>query len=133
MAYLDAGYADPELILADWIRDTLSVKVWADPKPPADRWINAPWVWVQRGQAPNGLALTLDDVLLDCDSYAAVADHARDLGQRVRNAMMLTLPLTTFPNGLFVKRVSTESAPAWAPDPGFRRAAAYRVILHGLI
>ncbi|MGX6605662.1 hypothetical protein ACWKSP_26540 [Micromonosporaceae bacterium Da 78-11] len=127
-----AGYADPELLVSAWLRDQLNVKVWADPTPPSDKWANAPWVWVQRGQSPNGLALSLDDVLLDCDSYAAVPDHARDLGQRVRNAMMLQLPLHTFADGTFVTHVSTASAPTWAPDPKYRRAAAYRVILHGL-
>ncbi|WP_433730993.1 hypothetical protein ACQP2Y_21545 [Actinoplanes sp. CA-051413] len=128
-----SGYADPELAVAEWLRDTLNVKVWADPKPPSDRWANAPWLWVQRGQTPNGLALTLDDVLLDCDAYSAEADHARELGQRVRDAMVLQLPLTTFTDGLFVKQVTTESAPAWAPDPKFRRAAAYRLVMHGLV
>lgn len=128
-----SGYADPELLVATWIRDALDVKVWADPNPPSNAWTTAPFVWVQRGQSPNGLALTLDDVLLDCDSYAADADHARELGRRVRDAMMLQLPLTTFANGLFVKWVSTESAPAWAPDPKYRRAAAYRVVLHGFV
>lgn len=127
------GYPDPELLIAAWIKDTLKVKVWADPNPPSNAWTTAAWVWVQRGQSPNGLALTLDDVLLDCDTYAADADHARTLAGRVRDAMMLTLPLTTFANGAFVKQVTTESAPAWAPDPKFRRAAAYRLVLHGLI
>lgn len=127
-----AGYADPEILIAGWLKTELDVKVWADPNPPSYGWTTAPWVWVQRGQTPNSLALTLDDVLLDCDTYAADADKARALSGRVRDAMMLTLPLTTFTNGLFVKWVSTESAPAWAPDPKFRRAAAYRVVLHGL-
>jgi hypothetical protein len=127
------SYADPETMVAEWLRDTLDVKVWADPKPPSDRWTTAAWLWVQRGQSPTGLALTLDDVLLDCDAYAATADHARLLGQRTRTAMMLQLPHHTFDNGLFVTGVTTESAPAWAPDPTFRRAAAYRVILHGLV
>ena len=128
-----AGYPDPELLIAAWIKDTLRVKVWADPNPPSNAWTTAAWVWVQRGQSPNGLALTLDDVLLDCDAYAADADHARDLGRRVRDAMMLTLPLTTLPGGVFVKRVETYSAPAWAPDPKYRRAAAYRLVLHGFV
>lgn len=127
-------YADPELLVAEWLRDNLEVKVWADPNPPSDRWATAPWLWVQRGQSPVDLALTLDDVILDCDAYAAEADNARDLGQRVRAAMMLQLPQHTFSNSLFVKRVKTESAPAWAPDPKvYRRSAAYRVILHGLV
>lgn len=128
-----SGYADPEILVGEWLRDQLNVKVWCDPDPPSDQWTKAPWVWVQRGQSPNDLALTLDDVLLDCDSYAAVADHARDLGTRVRNAMMLALPKTTLPGGLLVARVSAASAPAWAPDPKYRRAAAYRVVTHGLI
>jgi hypothetical protein len=128
-----SSYADPELLVAEWLKAELDVKVWADPIPPSNAWTTAPWVWVQRGQAPNTLALTLDDVLLDCDSYAADPDKARALGGRVRDAMMLALPLTTFSNGLFVTRVSTEAAPAWAPDPKFRRAAAYRVVMHGLV
>lgn len=126
-------FADPELLIGEWLRDLLGVKVWLDPDPPDNRWATAPWVWLQRAQGGGAVALSLDDVLLDCDSYAAKADNARNLGQRVRTAMMLQLPLTTFGNGIFVKAVSCFSAPAWAPDPQSKRAAAYRVILHGLV
>lgn len=127
------GYSDPEMVIGDWLRTTLNVKVWCDPRPPDNRWITAPWVWVQRGQGGGGLALSLDDVLLDCDSYAANADHARELGQKVWAAMTLQLPRTTFDNGLFCTASTTFSAPSWAPDPKYRRAAAYRVILHGCV
>jgi hypothetical protein len=126
------GYGDPELLVADWLKTTLEVKVWCDPKPPDNRWITAPWVWVQRGQGGGGLPLSLDDVLLDCDSYAATADHARDLGQRVWAAMTLQLPLTTFAGGqIMVTHCKAFSAPSWAPDPKYRRAAAYELVLHG--
>lgn len=127
------GYADPEPLIANWLHATLEVKVWCDPKPPDNRWITAPWVWVQRGQGGGGLALSLDDVLLDCDSYAATADHARELGQQVWAAMTLQLPLHVFDNGIMVTRCKAFSAPSWAPDPKYRRAAAYEVVLHGFV
>lgn len=129
------GYADPELLIAEWLKTTLGdkTKVWRDPKPPKDGWITAPWVWVQRGQGGGGLALSLDDVLLDCDSYAGTADDARDLGQRVWALMTLQLPKTTFGNGVFCTSSTAFSPPSWAPDPKYRRAAAYRVILHGFV
>ncbi|WP_250029803.1 hypothetical protein [Paractinoplanes maris] len=128
-----AGYADPEIVVGEWLRDTLDAKVWVDPKPPANAWTTAPWLWVQRAPSGFDMPLTLDDVLLDCNAYAAEADHARDLGQRVWAAMTLTLPRHTFANGLFVTRVKAEPAPFWAPDPQYRRSASYRVVLHGLI
>lgn len=126
-------WADPELLVGAWLRDTLSVKVWVDPKPPTNKWTTAPWLWVQRGQGGDTLALTLDDVLLDCDAYAANADHARQLGQKAWAAMTLQLPKHTFSNGVFVTSSTCFSRPAWAPDPQYRRAAAYRLILHSLI
>ncbi len=126
-------YADPEIVIGEWLRTTLNIKVWADPKPPPNAWTTAPWLWVQRAPSGFDMPLTLDDVLLDCDAYAAEADHARKLGQQVWAAMTLTLPAHTFESGLFVKRVKAEPPPHWAPDPQYRRSAAYRVVLHGLI
>lgn len=129
------GYADPEILVGNWLRAVLGgqVKVWLDPKPPADRWITAPWVWVQRGQGLGQAPLSLDYVLLDCDAYAANADHARALGQRVWAAMTLQLPQTTFENGAFVKSCIKFAGPSWAPDPKFKRAAAYEVVLHSIV
>lgn len=132
---MTTGYGDPELLIAAWLKGRLGgkTKVWCDPKPPDNRWTTAPWVWVQRGQGGGGLALSLDDVLLDCDSYAATADHARELGQDVWAAMTLVLPMTTLPNGLLVRASRTFSAPAWAPDPQYRRRAAYELVLGGFV
>lgn len=132
---MTTGYGDPEILVGKWLQGALGggVKVWMDPKPPSDRWITAAWVWVQRGQGGGGLALSLDDVLLDCDAYAANADHARKLGQDVWAAMTLRLPLTTFDNGIMVTSCKAFSAPSWAPDPKYRRAAAYEVVLHGFV
>jgi hypothetical protein len=129
------GYGDPEPLIGTWLKGQLGgkTKVWWDPKPPDDAWITAPWVWVQRGQSGGGLALSLDDVLLDCDSYAAKADTARDLGQRVWALMTLQLPMHVFDNGLMVTSSKVFSAPRWAPDPKYRRAAAYEVVLHGFV
>jgi hypothetical protein len=127
------GYADPELLIGAWIRDTLKVKVWCDPDAPPNAWASAAWVWVQRGQSLGSVPISLDNPLLDCDSFAAKADHARDLGQALWSAMVLQLPRTTFANGVFVKDVTCFSQPRWAPDPKFKRAAAYSVILHGFV
>lgn len=132
---MTTGYGDPEPLIGTWLKAQLGgkTKVWWDPKPPDDAWITAPWVWVQRGQSGGGLALSLDDVLLDCDSYAAKADDARALGQKVWVLMTLQLPMTTLPNGLLVRSSKTFSAPAWASDPKYRRRAAYELVLGGFV
>lgn len=130
---MTTGYADPETLIGDWLKTTLAVKVWNDPKPPANAWTTATWLWVQRAPSGFDMPLTLDDVLLDCDAYAANADHAKALGQKVWAAMTLTLPGHTFGNGLFIKRVRAEPAPFWAPDPKYRRSASYRLVIHGLV
>lgn len=127
------AYADPERLIGDWIRDTLEIKVWEDPKPPADKWINAPIAHVQRSPGGDDLAITLDDALLDVHVYAAVADHARDTANRIWSAMVFQLPKTTFGNGVFVTSATAVMRPVWTPDPKYRRSATYRVILHGVI
>ena len=68
------------------------------------------------------------------DTYAKVADHARQTAHDVWTAMVLTLPLVTLPGGIFVTACKALSPPSWAPDPSvYRRTAAYRVILHGFV
>ncbi|MET0416059.1 MAG: hypothetical protein ABW022_08565 [Actinoplanes sp.] len=127
-------YPDPERLIGDWLRDTLSIKVWEDPKPPADKWITAPLAHVQRSPGGDTLALTLDDVFLDCNVYAANADHARSTANRIWSAMTLQLPRQTFqPSGVFVKSSTCPTRPFWMADSKYRRVATYRVILHGLI
>jgi hypothetical protein len=128
------GYADPELLVATWLRDLLNIKAYADPRLPDNSWATAPIAHVQRGAGSGGLALSLDDVTLDVDVYSAVADHARETAARIWSAMALQLPLTTFPNGIFCTGTSVITAPFWAPDPKiYRRTSAYRVILHGFV
>lgn len=128
------AYADPELLVADWLRDTLSIKVWRDPKLPGNEPFTAPLTHVQRGAGLGASPLTLDDVTLDVDVYAAAADHARDVAGRVWAAIVLQLPLTTFGNGVFCKFTSAITPPMWGPDPtAYRRTAAYRIVLHGLV
>lgn len=129
-----SDYGDPELLIAGWIVSELGIACRADPNLRPDSWAMAPVAHVQRGQGAGRLALTLDDCTLDVDVYSSVAAHARETAQRIWVAMTLELPLTTFENGIFVTHVSATTAPCWAPDPSaFRRTAAYRVILHGLI
>ena len=130
----DLRYADPELLVAEWLHGQLSVKTWADPELP-ERWdYTAPLVWIQRGQGSGDTVLTLDDVLLDVAVLAKIADNARETAELVRREIRLNLPLTTFDNGVFCTGSSTFSAPSWAPATGvFRREATYRVILHGVV
>lgn len=128
------GYADPELLVGQWIRDTLNIKVWNDPRPPPNRAFTAPLAHVLRAPSGNPAPLTIDDMLLDCDVYASVADHARDTAARIWSAMTLQLPKTTFANGAFVKASTASTPPFWSPDPKvYRRSATYRVILHALV
>lgn len=127
------GWADPEIPVGEWLRDELGIKVWMDPVAPSNAWDTAGWAWVQRAQGGDTLAVTLDDVLLDIDCYAAKADHARNLAQQVWSAMTLQLPRHTFSNGVTVQACTAFTRPCWAPDPKFRRTATYRAILHGVV
>lgn len=127
-------YADPELLVSGWLKDTLDIVVRADPNLRSDSWNLAPVVHLQRGPGGFDAPVTIDDVLLDCDVYSAVADHARATAHRIWAAMTLDLPGHTFDSGAFVKKVKAQPPPFWGPmQKGFRRSATYRVILHGLI
>jgi len=134
MVDLGPGYTDPEVLIGRWLHELLGLKVRADPGLP-DQWkYTAPLVHVQRGQSLASLALTLDDVTLDVDTYAENADHARQVARDVGTAIEFHLPKTTFLDGTFVTYAAAISRPMWAPDPAlFRRTAAYRVILHGVV
>lgn len=128
------AYADPELMIADWLRDTLEIKVWRDPKLPGNETFTAPFTHVQRGAGLGSAPLSLDDVTLDVDVYAAAADKARDTAGRIWTAIVFHLPLTTFDNGIFCKFTSAITPPMWGPDPTvYRRTAAYRIVLHGVV
>ena len=128
-----SGYADPELLVADWLRDLLSVKTWTDPRLPPNWAFTAPIAHIQRGASLGALPLTLDDVTLDIDVYAGDADTARDTQNAIWSAMETKLPLTTFGNGAFVRQVQTLTRPMWTPDPRvYRRTAAYRLVLHAV-
>ena len=129
-----AGYSDPELLLTRWLKDKLDLKTWCDPELPENWNFTAPIGHIQRGQDIADSPLSLDFALLDISWYAAKADHARQAADRCRNAMRLELPLTTFSNGVFVRSVQTIMAPSWILNPRHcRRAAAYRVELHGFV
>jgi hypothetical protein len=130
----DLAYADPETLIASWVTETLSTKTWADPRLPGNWNFTAPITHIQRGQGLGQAPLSLDDVTLDFDTYAADADHARRTASRIWSAVTLRLPLVTFDNGIFVKGAWCLSPPSWAPDPAvYRRTAAYRIVLHGFV
>lgn len=126
------AYVDAELFLAGWLKDTLNIKTWADPKLNEGWRYEAPITHVQRAPGEGDTALTLDSALLDVDTLAARADHARATAEQVRYAIRVLLPGYTHPdNGLFVKSTQTLMAPVWLPDPKvYRRSATYRLILH---
>jgi len=127
------GYADPELLITEWMRDTIGGKFWTSYHlPPNERYV-APLTHVLRDISPNDLPLTLDDVLLDANTYAADEDRCKAVSLDIWNAMVFKLPGTVFGNGVLVKHCRA-TPPIWAPDPSvYRRTAAYRVILHGVI
>ncbi|MET8278276.1 hypothetical protein [Micromonospora sp. NPDC005174] len=128
------GYADPERLVADWLHERMSCKMWADPRLPSDWEFTAPLGHVQRGQGEGDSVLTLDVALLDVDFYAKNADHARQAAERARTELRLNLPGHTWESGVTVSGVTTVAAPFWSPDPAvYRRSAAYRVVLHGLL
>lgn len=128
------GYADPELMISEWVHGRLDRKTWADPRLPPDWPFSAPIGHFQRGAGEGDTRLTLDVVLVDVDWYAKNADHAREAAEETRSELRLNLPLHTFANGVMCTGVQTVTAPFWAPDPNvYRRTATYRVFLHGLV
>lgn len=130
---MTAGYADPELLIAQWLHDQTGQLVHADPNIEKYLPFTAPVGHVQRGAGEGDFALTLDSVLLDVDWLAKDADHARDWAGRTWNLLRFQLPRTTFTNGILVTGVFTLTAPYWAPATGvYRRSAAYRVMLAGV-
>ncbi|MEU3452177.1 hypothetical protein ABZ671_00840 [Micromonospora sp. NPDC006766] len=130
-----AGYADPELLVSQWLHERLDgCKMWADPELPPDWPFTAPIGHVQRGPGEGDTVLTLDSALLDIDFYAKNADHARQMAGRARDELRLHLPGHTWPSGVTVSAVGTVTAPFWAPDPSvYKRSATYRVVFHGLV
>lgn len=128
------GYADPEVLISEWLQQRLGLKTWADPRLPQNWTFTAPIGHVQRGQGDGDAALTLDAALVDVDWYAKNADHAREAAERSRYELRLHLPKWTWQSGVTVSGVQTVTAPFWAPDLDvFRRSATYRVIFHGLV
>ena len=127
-------YADPELRIAEWLNAQLDAKCHADPDLTPYLPFREPLGHVQRSPGEGDTRLSLDSVILDIDWYAELADHARDYAQRTWSLMRLTLPQYTWDDGVNVNGVQTLSAPYWGPATGtYRRSAAYRVFLHGVI
>ena len=127
------AYADPELLIGAWLHQQTGLKIWTDPRLPGNMRDTAALAHLQRAAGNDDLALSLDEPLLDCDVYAADASHARTAAHTIWQAMAFTLPQTTLPGGIYVKRVQT-NPPRWAPDPQiYRRTATYRVLLHGVV
>jgi hypothetical protein len=128
------AYADPELLISEWLHEQTGRKAWCDPELPHNYSFTAPIYHVQRGQGEGDNVLTLDSAIIDLDTLAQNADHARSAAQEAWSLMRLTLPLHVFDGGIFITGVQTLSAPCWTPATGvYRRSAAYRVFLHGLI
>jgi hypothetical protein len=128
------AYADPELLIAEWLHQRTTRQAWADPRLPGDWTFKAPVYHVQRGQGEGDVALSLDAVILDVDALAKNADHARQAAQDAWALIRFELPRYTWPNGITVSGTATVSAPFWAPATGvYRRSATYRVTLHGVL
>ncbi|GGN39477.1 hypothetical protein FHR83_006713 [Actinoplanes campanulatus] len=128
-----AEYADPELIISEWLATVTGLKIWCDPNLPPNLRFTAAFNHLQRAPGTDDLAVSLDEPLFDVDTYAAEAAHARNAAHTIWQAMTFLLPRHTFANGIFVKRVKA-SPPCWSPDPTvYRRTASYRVLLHGVI
>lgn len=127
------AYADPELLIAEWLSAVTELKIWTEPRWQGNERFLSAVALLQRAPGRDDLALTLDEATLDVDVYAANPEHARTAANDIWSAMTFQLPRTTFANGVFVKAVRA-SPPHWAPDPKvYRRTATYRVMLHGVI
>lgn len=127
------AYADPEHLIGDWLFTALDKKrkVWKDPGFPPNWSFTAPLIKVQRAPGFGATVVSLDDVTLDIDVYAAAYDHAREIAGEVCSLMEFNLPMTTLPGGTFVKLSRASMRPIWTPDPKARRSATYEVLLHG--
>ncbi len=129
-----AGYPDGEALVSRWLHEQTGAQVYDDPDISQYMPFREPVAHVQRAAGEGDTRLTLDSMILDVDWFAEVADRAREYARQAWSLLRFELPLTTFDNGIFVTGVQTISAPSWAPATGvYRRSAAYRVILHGLI
>ncbi len=127
-------YADGETRIAEWLRTRLECKMWADPRLPADHDFTAPIGHLQRAPGEGDTALTLDAGIYDLDFYGAEPDRVRAYAEQARAELRLNLPQHTWADGVTVTGVFTVSAPTWGPGLGlYRRSAAYRIILHGVI
>ena len=111
-------FADPELLLGNWIFGLLGEqrKVWVDPRLPDDWNFTAPIVQVQRGAGAAGTPLSLDDVTLDVSVFAKKADLARDVANEIWSGVTYQLPKTTLPGGVFVTYARAYTAPTWGPE-----------------
>ncbi len=94
----------------------------------------APIGWVQRGADVSGSVLSVDAGTYDITWYSADPETARQAAGDTRTALMLDLPLHTFPNGIVCKGVTTFGAPTWQRSPTVvARSASYRIVLHGFV
>lgn len=135
-------YADPEQIVATWLRtnvfpgagqDRVRVVTGEDfllNIQQSQRLVRV----VQIPSSPGDAVPTLDVADVELNWYARDLDRVRDLANETRVAMRYQLEQTTDPaTGAFVTQVRFLAAPAQAPSESsmfFRRVATARVWIH---
>lgn len=121
-----------EHVVVAWLEaDLTGVRVVTE--TPKDLATEVPLVQVV-GIGGSDSVLTLDTATIDVDAFALTREAARDLAERARTSMRVTLPGRTVA-GAFVARVETVSAPKWVPydNTALRRfVATYRVDIRSI-
>lgn len=116
---------DVEAVLAPWAEATFGV--FSAAETPADLETRLPVIRVERGG--GGDERFTDHPRVFVDVFAATADEARTLANRVRDALLfLRGPV----NGAVIRDVRCDSGPArqpWANEAVHRRGATYSVSL----
>lgn len=135
-------YADPEQIVATWLRtnvfpgtgeDRVRVVTGEDFDLNTQQSMRLVRV-VQIPSSPGDAVITLDIADVELNWYARTRDRVRDLANQTRAEMRYRLEKATDPTtGAFVKQVRWLAAPAQAPSESsmyFRRMATARLWLH---
>lgn len=126
-------YADVESLLIGWLPSHLG-GTRALTTLPANLATVLPIVQVTRISGGDSV-ISLDQAIVDFDTYAATRAGAQLLCEQVRGVLRLTLPGTVI-GGFQVSRVATLSGPAWRPyeNPAVQRfGASYQITVssHG--
>jgi hypothetical protein len=122
-------YVPAEQALAVWLGSQLSVRTVTE--LPANLATVLPLVHVVR-VGGSEVIRTLDEAVLDVETFALGRDVSRSLADQVRHTLRYVLPGQRLGTGV-ATLCDVVSTPRWLPwdDTGLRRfGATYRVVIH---